>query len=134
MIEIRDELQRQLKARSLARAQREDGATISNAITLEMYDLLQGAVVYLSNFRFNNKLTVKLEKWGFEIVARRNASEEEDEETAAATDTPPEAEAAPEPASETTTPEAASTNGAYTNGSTNDNLDLMPDELLNGRE
>ncbi|MCB9100554.1 MAG: hypothetical protein H6632_13505 [Anaerolineales bacterium] len=53
MIEIRDELQRQLKVRSLARAQREDGATISNAIALEMDDLLQGAVVYLLNFRFN---------------------------------------------------------------------------------
>ena len=129
VIEIRDKLQKQLKVRSLAKAQREDGATISNAIALEMYDLLQGAVVYLLNFRFNNKLTVKLEKWGFEVVTRRNPAEEEAAETAAATDAPAEAEAAPQSA-----PEDTSTNGTYTNGALNDNLNLMPEEMLNGHE
>ena len=137
VIEIRDELQRQLKVRSLARAQREDGATISNAITLEMYDLLQGAVVYLLNFRFNNKLTVKLEKWGFEVVARRNAAEEEEEEApveAAADPAATSDAASTEPAPETTPTNGAQTNGTYTNGSQPDDADLVSNLLADNSE
>ena len=40
-----------------------------------------------------------------------------------------EAEAAPQSA-----PEDTSTNGTYTNGALNDNLNLMPEEMLNGHE
>lgn len=134
VIELRDELRQQLKVRATGQTQREKSAADSSAITLEMYNQLQGAVVYLLNFKFDFIVTVELENWGFEVVTRRSASTEEADETAVATDAPAEAEAAPQPAPETTTPEATSTNGAYTNGSTNDNLDLMPDALLNGRE
>lgn len=147
VIEIRDKLQRQLKVRSLARAQREDGVTISNAIALEMYNQLQGAVVYLLNFRFNFKLTVKLEKWGFEIVTRRNAAEEEEEDAPveAADPAAPADAAATEPAPETTTStngsptngtytNGAQTNGATTNGSQPDDGGLVSNLLANDGE
>ncbi|MCB0168397.1 MAG: hypothetical protein KDI79_29485 [Anaerolineae bacterium] len=132
VIEIRDKLVEQLDIRLVGQNQREKNFAKMSALTLEMYNQLQGAVVYLLNFRFNFILTVDLQDWGFDVVTRRSDSEEEEDE--ATVDAPVEAETAPEPAPEASAPEPAPTNGSYTNGSqTNgrllDDVDVVSDGL-----
>ena len=125
VIEIRDRLRKQLNIRSAGQTQREEGAASSNQITLEMYDQLQGAVVYLLNFKFSFTLTVELQNWGFEVIARHSTSDEE-EEGAILADTPPKVETVPE-----LPLEATSINGSYINGSSSlEKIDLSPENLL----
>lgn len=125
VIEVRDKLRQQLNVRSAGRTQRKKSAASSNEIALEMYDQLQGAVVYLLNFRFNFTLTVEFENWGFEVIARRSVSDEEEEEATLA-DTLAEVETMPE-----LPLEATSINGSYINGSSSlEKIDLSPENLL----
>ena len=129
VIEIRDKLVEQLDIRLVGQNQREKNSAKMSAITLEMYNQLQGAAVYLLNFRFNFILTVDLQDWGFDVVTRRTDSEEEDEE--ATVEGAAEAEATPEATSEEAAPEAAPTNGTYTNGSQLEDMDVISNGLSN---
>ena len=137
VIDIRDRLIEQLDMRLVGQNQREKSSAKINAITLEMYNQLQGAVVYLLNFRYNFILTVDLQDWGFEVVARRNAAEEEEEEApveAAADPAATSDAASTEPAPETTPTNGAQTNGTYTNGSQPDDADLVSNLLADNSE
>ncbi|MCB0191374.1 MAG: hypothetical protein KDJ65_05470 [Anaerolineae bacterium] len=132
VIEIRDKLVEQLDIRLVGQNQREKSAAQISTITLEMYNQLQGAAVYLLNFRFNFILTVDLQDWGFNVVTRRSDSEDE-EDTEATVDAAADTNATPEASSGETTSETTSTNGTATNGTyTNGSVPEDADAVVNG--
>lgn len=132
LIRIRDDLREQLKIRQAGQNQREEAVAAGYVIAEKMYNYLQSAVTHLLTFSFDFILTLELQNWGFDVGPRRTTSSEEKAEEPLA-DAPAET-TTPEPAPVTTTPDTTATNGAYSNGSTSDSPDLVPDTLLNGWE
>ncbi|MCB0213124.1 MAG: hypothetical protein KDJ52_27530 [Anaerolineae bacterium] len=127
LIYIRDELRTQLDVRTAGQNQREEAVATCNQIAVDLHNYLQSAAVDLLTFNFGFKLTVELQKWGYDVSPRRTTST--DEEEAAMADTPTGTETASQPAAEASAPEPAPTNGTNGNGALTDDLDLMPDML-----
>lgn len=132
VMRIRDELHQQLDIRAAGQNQREEAVVACNQIAADLYNYLQSAMTDLLTFKFGFKLTVELQKWGYDVSPRRTASAEEEEEKVA--DPPAETSPTSPPAPAAPTAEVAPTNGTTSNGSTNGSLDLVPDEVLNGWE
>ena len=132
VIRVRDDLRQQLDIRAAGQNQREEAVVTCNQIAADLYNFLQSAATDLLTFKFKFKLTVELQKWGYDVSPRRTASAEEEAEAVA--DASAETGTASEPAPAASTPEATPTNGAYTNGSPSEDGDLVPDMLTNNWE
>ena len=115
IIHVRDKLKEQLSIRLAGQNQREEGVAAGNQLALEMYNYLQSAAVHLLTFTFGFTLTLEFQNWGYDVLPRRVGLTEEEseavEETATDTEAPP--------------PEFTSTQEVYTNGSANEELNLM---------
>ena len=128
VIRVRDGLREQLSIRQAGQNQREEAVANGYVIAAKMYNYLQSAVTHLLTFEYDFTLTLELQNWGFDVGPRRTGSSEDKEEAALA-DAPAETESAPESATEGPASEPASTNGTNGNGSSADDLDLVPDML-----
>ncbi|HRV91622.1 MAG TPA: hypothetical protein P5526_05630 [Anaerolineae bacterium] len=132
VIRVRDDLRQQLDIRAAGQNQREEAVVTCNQIAADLYNFLQSAATDLLTFKFKFKLTVELQKWGYDVSPRRTASAEEEAEAVA--DASAETGTASEPAPAASTSEAPPTNGAYTNGSPSEDGNLIPDMLANDWE
>lgn len=72
VVRVRDELQTNLHARNTGKTQREVGIATGKALSLELHNHLQAAVVYLLSEQFNYKLTHELQNWGYTVVSGHN--------------------------------------------------------------
>lgn len=132
VIRVRDELREQLDIRAAGQNQREEAVVTGNQIAADLYNYLQSAMTDLLTFKFGFKLTVELQKWGYDVSPRRTPATDEEEEAVA--NAPAEKGTAPEPAPAAPTPQAAPTNGTYTNGSVSEDGNLIPDMLADDWE
>ena len=132
VMRIRDELREQLDIRAAGQNHREEAVVIGNQIAADLYNYLQSAMTDLLTFKFGFKLTVELQKWGYDVSPRRTPATDEEEEAVA--NAPAETGTAPEPAPAAPTSPAAPTNGAYTNGSVSEDGNLIPNMLADDWE
>lgn len=72
VIQVRDELEAKLADRTAGRTRREASIAATKNLAPQMFNLLQAAVVHLWAHEFNFSLNPDLQKWGFDVIERRN--------------------------------------------------------------
>lgn len=70
--QVRDELEAQLAMREAEKMKRETSVAALEALAPRVLNVLYAALVYVWARQFNYSLNPDLEKWGFDVVERRN--------------------------------------------------------------
>ena len=112
VIDLCHALESQADTRVTARRDRESRVETCNELVLELSNYLQAAGIYLLAMEFKFKVSKDLQKWGYEIVAKRSETSPKE---ATAEEPAPVSEPATNGSAEPTT---TGSTGSTTNGST----------------